>query len=430
MKAPRYPFYYFVILFGILILSVLFWIIVFSSDQNRPFRIFESETTSEQVYWSRDYLPEHISNIIPIDTTKIIRDSINQRRIVSNLVNIAVKNTDNSIARFTSDLKEKFPSEEYEVIYLDSVVNRIQIRLPEEKRLEFKEEVKNKLDQYSLLVWDETLFDYLKTFTDPMLSNSKANWYLKAINIEKAWEKTTGNENIVIAVIDNGFDLKHPELKNKAFKPYNVIDKSAEVSPNNENHGTHIASTIVGNSNNDEGLLGICPDCHFMPIKVQDQNGMMTNTYIIDAILYAIKNGASIINLSLGIKIPPSIQIPLQDQKDYINSFAKDEEEFWKDLFKYADDKNVTCVLAAGNNNMLTGFDSFQRSTTTIKVGAIDQEFNKAVFSNFGEQTTIYAPGVGIFGASSNNNYEYLEGTSMAAPIVSVFIEFMNSYNS
>ncbi|MEP6262018.1 MAG: S8 family serine peptidase [Gillisia sp.] len=428
MKAPKYPFYYFLILFGVLVLSILFWIYVFISGYIND-RRDNTEYISEQVYWSRDYLPENIGHIIPVDTTKIITDSINNRRIISNLVNIAVKNPEHSIARFAGDFKEKYPSEDYEIIFIDSVINRIQVRLPEENRIEFKVEVKNTLDSYNLLVWDETLFDYVKVFTDPMLSDNRANWYLEAINISDAWKKTTGNENIIIAVIDNGFDLEHPELQNQSFKPYNVIDRTPNVLPNEENHGTHISSTIIGNSNNNEGLLGICPDCKFMPIKIQDQNGMMTNTYIIDAILYAIKNGASIINLSLGMMIPPNVQIPLQVQMDYINSFAKDEEEFWKDLFQYADDNNITCVLAAGNSNMLTGFDSFQRSPSTIKVGALDPNFNKAGFSNFGDQTTIYAPGVGIFGARSGNGYEYLEGTSMAAPIVSGFIGLIKSNN-
>ena len=103
--------------------------------------------------------------------------------------------------------------------------------------------------------------------------------------------------------------------------------------------------------------------------------------------------------------------------------------EFWNDLFEYANQNNVTCVLAAGNNNILTGFDPFQRSKNTIKVGAIDQNFNKAKFSNFGDKTTIYAPGVGIFGAKPNNSYEFLNGTSMAAPIVSGFIGLFKSQN-
>lgn len=430
MKAPKYPFYFYLILIGLLILSVIFWITIFKSPHNNSNIWFGDTQMEGEVYWSRDYLPDNITQIIPIDTTKIIIDSISQRRIVSNLVNIAVKNSDKSIAHFASDLKEKYPSKEYRIVYIDSVINRLQVQLPDKERMKFKSEIKIKLNKYKLLVWDETLFDYVKTFNDPMLSNTKANWYMKAIDIEKAWGKTTGNINTVIAVIDNGFDLNHPELKNKAVKQYNVIDKSTNVNPNKENHGTHVASTMVGNGNNNAGLVGICPECRFMPIKVQDQNGIMTNTYIIDAILYAIKNKASVINLSLGMLIPPSIDIPIEDQREYIASYAKDEEEFWKDLFKYADEKNITCVLAAGNSNIMTGFDSFQRSESIIKVGAVDNNLSKANFSNFGDQTTIYAPGVDIYGAGPDNGYEFLQGTSMAAPIVSGFIGLMKSLNN
>ena len=374
-------------------------------------------------------MPEHVAKINPIDTTKIINDTLNNRRIVSNLVNIAIKNSTNSIAKFANELKQKYPSDEYKIVYIDSVVNRIQVELPEKERANFKSEIKSKLNQYKLLVWDETLFDYVKTFNDPKLKDNNANWYLKEINIDKAWEETTGDKNIIIAIIDNGFDLNHPELKGKAIKPYNVIDKSSDVSPSNVNHGTHVASTIVANGNNNQGLLGICPDCSFMPIKVQDQNGNMSNTYIIDAILYAIKNKADVVNLSLGMQIPMGVRIPLEQQKEYINSSAKDEEEFWNDLFNFANEKNVTCVLAAGNSNIMTGFDPFQRVKSTIKVGAIDKNRNKANFSNFGNNTTIFAPGTNIYGAKPGNSYEILQGTSMAAPIVSGFVGLIKSKN-
>jgi subtilisin family serine protease len=303
------------------------------------------------------------------------------------------------------------------------------VELPEKDRENFKVDVKTKLNQYKLLVWDEMLFDNVKNFNDPKINDNNSNWYLKTINIDRAWNQTTGNKNIIIAVIDNGFDLSHPELKDKSVKPYNVIDKSTNVSPSNENHGTHVSSTIIAKGNNNQGLVGICPDCSFMPIKVEDQNGMMSNTYIIDAILYAIKNKADVINLSLGMQIPSGVTIPVQEQKDYINSSAKDEEEFWDDLFSYANERNVTCVLAAGNSNIMTGFDPFQRSKNTIKVGAIDKNQNKASFSNFGPNTTIYAPGTNIYGAKPGNSYEVLQGTSMAAPIVSGFVGLLKSMN-
>lgn len=425
---PKFPVsYYLVLLFGF-VLMVLFWIIVLSTRSN-IMRNATSTITTEVEYWQQGYLPKQTAQIIPIDTSKIIIDSINQKRIVSNLVNIAIKNSANNIAQFASELKKKYPSDEYKIVYIDSVVNRLQVQLPEKERILFKKEIKEKLNNYKLLVWDETLFDYVKIFNDPKLKDNNANWYLKTINLDRAWQQTTGDKSVVIAVIDNGFDLNHPELLGKAIKPYNVIDKSDNVTPSKINHGTHVASTIVANANNNQGLVGICPDCSFMPIKVQDENGMMTNTYIIDAILYAIKNKADVINLSLGMEIPVGLYMSLQEQKDYINSNAKDEEEFWNDLFNYANERNVTCVLAAGNSNILTGFDPFQRGKQTIKVGAINQNERKADFSNFGVETTIYAPGTNIFGAKRGNAYEFMDGTSMAAPIISGFIGLIKSKN-
>ena len=440
MKSNRFPLLYFIILFLSLLLGIIFWLIVFKFEnktKKTPAAGVHSKMNNgilnnnddESFYWKKSYLPSHPGQIIPIDTNKILNDTLGQRKIISNLVNIAIKNATTSIAKFASDLKEHYPSSEYKIVYIDSIISRLQVELPEEKRIAFKTEVKTKFSQYQLLVWDEVLFDYVKTFSDPKLIDPSANWYLKAININNAWETSTGDKNVIIAVIDNGFDLTHPELINKAVKPYNVIDKTTDVSPSKENHGTHVASTIVANGNNGQGLVGICPDCSFMPIKVQDGNGNMSNSYVIDAILYAIKNNANIINLSLGMQIPIGVNLPLQAQLDYINSQAKDEEEFWSDLFKYAEEKNVTCVLAAGNSNILTGFDPFQRVASTIKVGAIDKTLSKAVFSNFGNKTTVYAPGTGIYGAKPGNSYELLDGTSMAAPIVSGFIGLIKSKN-
>ena len=431
MKNNKYPFRYYAFLFLMLLFAVLLWLLFFHlvPVNNLKNNSIINKPLTENEYWEQDYLPKQVGQIKPIDTSKIINDSLGQRRIISNLVNIAIKNTSNSIAKFASELKENYPTKEYKIVYIDSVVNRLQVELPEKNRINFKAEVKNKLNQYKLLVWDETLFDYVKTFNDPKLKDNNANWYLKTINIERAWNQTTGNKNIVIAVIDNGFDLNHPELIGKSVKPYNVIDKSTNVSPSKENHGTHVTSTIIANGDNNQGLVGVCPDCSFMPIKVDDQNGMVSSTYIIDAILYAIKNKADVVNLSLGMEIPMGLNIPLQEQKDYINSSAKDEEEFWDDLFNYANNKNVTCVLAAGNSNIMTGFDPFQRSKNTIKVGAIDKNNTKAPFSNFGPTTTIYAPGTNIYGAKPGNSYEVLQGTSMATPIVSGFVGLLKSKN-
>jgi subtilisin family serine protease len=77
----------------------------------------------------------------------------------------------------------------------------------------------------------------------------------------------------------------------------------------------------------------------------------------------------------------------------------------------------------------MTGFDPFQRANSSIKVGAVDTNGKKANFSNFGLNTTIYAPGTNIFGAKPGNRYEILEGTSMAAPVISGLIGLIKSKN-
>ena len=211
----------------------------------------------------------------------------------------------------------------------------------------------------------------------------------------------------------------------KSIKPYNTSTKNSDVSPSLINHGTHVASIAIGNSNT---YNGVCPECNYMPIKVEDNNGLISMSYVIDAILYAIKNKASIINLSLGTELPlQKSDISLDEQKKIIKTQTKDLEEFWNQLFLYGEERNVITVIAAGNNKQLTGLDPFQRSDKTIKVSTVSRNGKLASFSNFGNYNTIYVPGEQIYGAKPNNLYEYLDGTSMSAPIISGFIGLIKS---
>ncbi len=98
-------------------------------------------------------------------------------------------------------------------------------------------------------------------------------------------------------------------------------------------------------------------------------------------------------------------------------------------MFTFAEKNNTICVLAAGNSNLSAGLDPFQRSKNTILVGAFDINNNKTIFSNYGTLTTLYAPGTQILGAKPGNQYEFLEGTSMAAPIVSGVVALLKSKN-
>lgn len=404
----KYPFYYYILLLLALILSIAFWWLMFFTSGERNIMVQLGKEDSIYI-------------LKPVDPSKIIDDEVNNRKIVSNIVNIAVKDTLSKTPEFIAAFNKTYDSSHYKIRYADSILNFIQVEIPEDQRVTFKKEVKQKMSPFQLLVWDESLF-----------SSNKANllaapdWYVKSSNLEVPIT-TVNASNTIIAVIDNGFDLQHPALLNKAYKPYNVIDHSENVQPNPENHGTFVASIAAGNNLPSDNFQGVSQNGKLMPIKIEDENGLMTTTYIIKGILYAVKNHADVVNLSLGLEI--LVNTPIETQKEYINNGAKDEEEFWNDVFSYAEKNKTICVLAAGNSTMLTGVDPFQRSEKTVKVGAIDEGFQKTDFSNYGNFTTLYAPGKDIRGAKPGNQFAIGDGTSFAAPIVSGFLALLKAEN-
>lgn len=404
----KYPFYYYILLVLAFILSIAFWWLILLNSGER----------NSIAQYSND---DSIYILKPVDPSKIIDDEVNNRKIVSDIVNIAVKDTLTKTSEFIAAFNKTYDSSEYKIRYADSILNFIQVEIPEDQRFTFKKEVKQKMSPFQLLVWDESLFTRTKGY---FLSTPE--WYIKASNLEIP-VTTVNASNTIIAVIDNGFDLQHPALLNKAYKPYNVIDQSENVEPNPENHGTFVASVATGNSLPTDNFQGVSQNGKLMPIKIEDENGLITTTYIIKGILYAIKNHADVVNLSLGLEI--LVDTPLETQKEYMKNGAKDEEEFWNDVFSYAEKNKTICVLAAGNSTMLTGVDPFQRSEKTVKVGAIDENFQITDFSNYGDLTTVYAPGKDIRGAKPGNQFTIGDGTSFAAPIVSGFLALLKAEN-
>ena len=418
--------YYAVAFISALVLMFLYIISpLFISSANYSILYENKEETLKRI------LPSNPIYRLPIDTTKIIDDEQGLGLIVSDRINIALKDKQTALADFAIDLKKEFPDSAYKIIYYDVNTSRIQLQFPEQKKSTIKNDIKNKLDKYKLLIWDESIFTTSVMFNDPSFKEIDKSWYFNVINANEAWNYTTGDTSVVIAIIDDGFDLKHEDLKRKNIYPYNVRtqNKSVFATPANS-HGTHVAGIALANCNNKFGTSGIAPNCSFMPIQIADDGEMFTSTDVIDGILYAIKNKADVINLSLGKQFSNQLSnVSIAAQEKLIQTTSEDEELFWKELFEYADKENVTIVLAAGNQNISIGIDPMQRSSNTIKVSAINQNNQKANFSNFGSQSTISAPGVAIYNCLPQNKFDYLDGTSMAAPIVTGAIALMKSIN-
>lgn len=269
-----------------------------------------------------------------------------------------------------------------------------------------------------------------KKETIPNDSDYTMQWGLSQINAPEAWDITTGSSNVIIAVVDSGIDLNHPDLKaniwiNPGETPGNGIDDDHNgyvddvygwhwyhlpdgtlAGDNNitddNGHGTHVAGIIAAVGNNTQGVTGIMWNATIMPLKFLDQNGDGYLDDAVSAISYATKMGASIISCSWG------------------------GSGYSKALKDVIDASSALVVCAAGNeyysvNNDISPFypASFT-SENIISVAAVDQNDNLAYFSNYGVNSVdVAAPGTSIYSTWPGSSYGYMQGTSMATPYVS-----------
>jgi thermitase len=228
---------------------------------------------------------------------------------------------------------------------------------------------------------------------DPLYT--RYQWNLPLIQADQAWNISPGNSNIIVAVVDTGVDLKHPEFQDKLVKGYNVLKDNHD--PNDDNgHGTHVAGIVSAGTNNTIGIAGVSWNNKIMPIKAIGAEGTGTSFDIAKGIKWAADNGAHVINLSLGNYHPSSVL---------------------EETIRYAYNKGVILIAASGNDN--TSQPSYPAAyPEVLSVSAIDQRSGRAEFSNYGDYIDVAAPGVDIPSTYINNEYAALSGTSMACPHV------------
>jgi subtilisin family serine protease len=269
---------------------------------------------------------------------------------------------------------------------------------------------------------------------DPMfkeqwaLSNSgqnggKANADVAAL---KAWLKTQGSSDVVVAVLDSGVDYTHKDLAaNMWLRPDNVPQyKDDELGTFNDSrgfnatdnfsdpmddngHGTHCSGIIGAEGDNDEGIAGINWKVEIMPLKFMGRGGFGTTKDAIEAINYAIdrkRNGVNVrvINASWGSTM-----------------YSKALE----DAIRAAGEEGILFVAAAGNNGSSNDrsphYPSNYDLPNVISVAALDRNDNLASFSNYGVKTVhIAAPGKDILSTWLGDDYREASGTSMATPYV------------
>jgi len=371
-------------------------------------------------------LPDEAGVLPPIDTTQlgVDPDDPSQKPIFTNKVNVALKKDADLIA-FAEKLKDDY-KKYLEVVYYDTTINLLQIQTPEGDWKRWKDTLKTFSEVR--LTFNESLFEGGKIPTDPAFKQPDKNWYFDLIGVYNAWDISQGSDSVIVAIIDDGFDITHPEFKNKIVNQWNVVTHSTDLFPSGgSEHGTHVAATAVGWNDNKEGLCGIAPKCKLMPIQIGDADGLMSSLSIVSGILYAIHHDADVVNMSIGTYYGDDVLMLSEQEQRTLTTLYPDEADFWDELFLFANETDMIIVQAAGNQDILAGIDPFSRSLKNVVVAALDTAENKADFSNWGEYSTVSAPGVSIYSAIPGNSFEFLDGTSMASPIVTGAIALIKS---
>ncbi|MCC6550207.1 MAG: S8 family serine peptidase [Ignavibacteriaceae bacterium] len=301
--------------------------------------------------------------------------------------------------------------------------------------------------------FDEKLagsIDYLQPATTYKINSTpndslySSQWALTKIQAPAAWQLTGSEDSIIVAIIDTGIDYLHPDLAGKIHfnsdetgtdaqgndKRSNDIDDDGngfiddymgwdftyrkgfpydstggdyldwDNDPLDDNifsHGTAVAGIIGAQTNNISGIAGTAPGVRLMNLRTFDPDGFGEEDDVASALLYAVLNGAKVVNMSFGD-----------------NSFSY----VLRDVIRYAYNRNVVLVASSGNSTSTAPhYPSGYSEVICVGNSTIDDYV--ASSSNYGSTLDLVAPGTSIMTTVRKGKYSEFNGTSAAAPFVS-----------
>lgn len=250
---------------------------------------------------------------------------------------------------------------------------------------------------------------------DP-LANPTNQYHLLNINAFNAWDINKGDSAIVIGITDTGTDPTHPDLFNNTKRNYaDVIDgndndldgyidnymgwdlgeNDKDPTYNANAHGVHVSGLAAASADNNLGGAGTGFNCKFLPVKIADAGGALTQAY--EGIKYAADHGCQIINCSWG---------------------GGGSSQYGQDIINYATiNKNCLVVCAAGNNGVDGDFYPAAYNYV-LSVANTSQNDVKFFNSNYGYMVDVCAPGDNVNSTWPGSLYITTSGTSMSSPVV------------
>ena len=359
--------------------------------------------------------------------------------VYKDLVNLK-KRTGKKENDFIADIKKKFPkrmkrSQVNEKATPTGLINTYVIEADVNNDKDYENMLESLKKDDRVVYAEPDLVVSTNMIPDDPYFSSKGTWGqsyddlygIKITSCPEAWDATKGN-GVTVAVVDSGIDNTHPDIVSNLWTntkeiANNGIDDDGNgyiddvwgwdfvnndgIPVDDNGHGTHVAGIIAAAGNNGTGVIGVSPEAKVMAVKTMNNTGRGYTSNVANGILYAARNGADVINLSLGEK---GYSQQLKDAVDEVTSMG------------------VVVVAAAGNDNADAMDYTPANLNNVITVAATDAQDNKALFSNWGSCVDVAAPGVDILslyatgtmkGTRVGDKYTRLSGTSMAAPHVS-----------
>lgn len=272
------------------------------------------------------------------------------------------------------------------------------------------------------------------------------------INVRTVWENyTTGNQKVIVSVVDAGIDLYHEDLATNCLTSgnYNSVDGNSTIVAGD--HGTHVAGTIAAVSNNGKGIAGIAggdsakgkSGVKLMSCQIfkTAADGSTVQGNSAAAIKWGADHGAVISQNSWGYTFDSNGDGELTGEEltNALNARISGSDKAAVDYFiKYAGCDNQgnqlpdspmkggIVIFAAGNDNIEMGAPA--EYDKIVAVGSVASDGTKSSFSNYGDWVDICAPGTDILSTIPDNQYAFMDGTSMACPHVSGVAALLVSY--
>ena len=229
----------------------------------------------------------------------------------------------------------------------------------------------------------------------PIDPNNMRQWSLNTMQVpDQKQLESLKTQEVLVAILDTGIDSDHEDLPNVVTTE---IDLTGESSPDDiKGHGTHIAGIIAANSDNQIGITGLAPNAKLTNVKVADNNGRSQADILARGVLWAVENGAKVINISI----------------EFDEGYADLEK-----AINYANQKGCLVIAAASNHTIQPVFPAFYENC--LAVVATDKQDCLGSLAYNTDWIDLAAPGFSIYSTLPSNNYGYKSGTSFATAQVS-----------